>query len=57
MLTVPEIVERLRTRNLAKVAEASGMKYLTLYKLVKEQPKGVKYETVKQISDYLERNL
>ena len=57
MLTVPEIVERLRTRNLAKVAEDSGMKYLTLYKLVKEQPKGVKYETVKQISDYLERNL
>ena len=54
MLDPSEIKERLKDRNIAKVAYYSGLSYGAVLRLSKghENPK---YETVKKVSDYLER--
>lgn len=53
MMTLPEIRERLRDRNIQKVSEATGLHPHSIYRLMKEDSRPA-YETVKKIIDYLE---
>jgi len=54
MLTVEVIREQLKDRNLSKVAEASGISSASIYRLMNEDGRPL-YETVKSLSDYLEK--
>jgi hypothetical protein len=56
MLTVEEILKRLEDRNLRTVAARAGVSYPVVWRLSKFPEYGVNYETVKALSDYLERN-
>lgn len=53
MLTLDAIKNKLEHANLKKVAEAAGVHYNALYRLMKEES-DPKYETVRKLSDYLE---
>lgn len=53
MLTIDQIRERLEHSNLKAVAEAVGIHYNTLYRLVKTDA-DPSYSTVKALSDYLQ---
>lgn len=52
MLTLEQIRERLQHSNLKAVAEASGLHYNTVYKLMTTTATP-SYATVKALSDYL----
>lgn len=54
MLSPEEIRERLKDRNIAKVAYYSGLSYGSVLRLSKGHD-NPKYETVKKVSEYLER--
>lgn len=54
MLTADEIAERLKDRNLRKVAELCGVAHPTLWRLSKYPEFGASYEAVRKVSDYLE---
>ena len=54
MLTLEQIRERLAHSNLKAVAEASGLHYNTVYKLMTTTTTP-SYATVKALSDYLQR--
>ena len=56
MLTVEEIEIKLKDRTLTKVAEATGLSYPTIWKLANGESGRVEYETVKKVSDYIERS-
>ena len=53
MLTLEQIRERLQHSNLRAVAQASGIHYNTLYKLMSKECDPA-YSTVKALSDYLQ---
>lgn len=53
MLNVEQIRKRLEHSNLKAVAEAIGIHYNTLYRLMKTDA-DPSYSTVKTVSDYLE---
>lgn len=53
MLTLEQIKERLQHSNLKAVAEASGLHYNTVYKLMTRDITP-SYATVKALSDYLQ---
>ncbi len=54
MLTLEEIKKRLAESNLKAVAEKAGVHYNSLYRLAKADA-NPSYDTVKKLSDYLER--
>ena len=51
MMTMEQIKEALRDRNLRSVARHSGIPYSTILSVLKKN--GGQYETVKKLSDYL----
>lgn len=53
MLTLDQIQDRLKHSNLKAVAEAAGIHYNTLYKLMNEDCDPA-YSTIKKLSDYLQ---
>lgn len=53
MLTLEQIKERLQHSNLRAVAQATGLHYNTLYKLM-NTTSTPSYSTVKALSDYLQ---
>jgi len=55
MLTIQEIKEKLKDRNLMVVAYNSGVSYGTVVKIAKGC-ESCRYFTVKKVSDYLEKN-
>ena len=57
MLSLEEVIERLKDRNLKSVSIGADVGYLSLLKLVKYKSEKVEYLTVRKLSDYLERNL
>jgi len=56
MLTLDQILEKLKDRNLTKVASASGVNVNTLYLLTGGRTIDPTYRTIKKLSDYLEAN-
>ena len=53
MLTVEQMIERLKDRRIRMVAKASGVSYQTIYNMV--QGKSLpSYETLVRLSNYLE---
>ncbi len=56
MLSVDEMIERLRTRNLSIVARDIGVSYLALWAFAKERRKHVSLEMLQKLSEYLEVN-
>lgn len=55
MLTIDQIVTRLKDRKLKEVAKQSGVSYLTVWKIATGRAGNVSYETVVKLSEYLER--
>ena len=57
MLTLEQIIDRLKDRNLTRVSEATeiSVSYLSLIRSGKRDDPG--YSTVKKLSDYLTENL
>ena len=56
MLTIEEILNKLKDRNLSKVADLAGISQATLYKITSGRSIEVSYSVVKKLSDYLENN-
>lgn len=54
MLTLEQIRERLKDRNLAQVARESNLTHITVWKVKKGEQEDFAYSTVKALSDYLE---
>ena len=54
MLTLEEIRERLKDRNLKRVAAGSGMVYMTVIRIASGETADPRYSTLKVLSDYLE---
>lgn len=52
MLTIEQIKEKLKDRNISAVAKALGVHQNTLYRLDEK----TSYKVVKALSDYLESN-
>jgi len=53
MLTLPEIVEKLRDRRPTMVAEVCGVRVATVIDIREGRTRNPSYETVKALSDYL----
>lgn len=53
MLSLAEIKERLKDRNLAQVARDTGLSHVTVWK-VKKYADGCSYNTLKTLSHYFE---
>jgi hypothetical protein len=53
MLTLNQVLTRISSYKLTKVAEDTGLKYSTLCKFVRTQGKNARYEFVEKLSDYL----
>lgn len=56
MLPLPEIVQRLKHRNLKEVANSSGVSYMTIYNIAKGHNKKPYKTTVRLLSIYFEEN-
>lgn len=56
MLSLAEIKERLKDRNLAHVARETGLSHMTVWK-IRNNAEGCSYATAETLSDYLEENL
>jgi hypothetical protein len=52
MLTLEEILERLKDRNLTMVARESGVPYATLWAWNRKPPENPTYANVKALSHY-----
>jgi len=55
MLTLEQIIITLGDRNWKRVSEGSGVNYQTVWKIARGNAGNVSYETVKKLSDYLEK--
>lgn len=51
-MTLQEIIEKLKDRNLKRVAEAIGVHYNTLYNIVNGEGKP-SYRTMEKLNEYL----
>ena len=51
-MTLQEIIEKLKDRNLKRVAQEIGLHYNTLYNIVKGQGKP-SYQTMEKLNEYL----
>jgi len=56
MLTLEEIRDKLRDRNLSKVSRLSGVGYNNLYAIAKGHRKNPTYKILEKLSIYLEQN-
>lgn len=56
MLTKDQVKERLKDRNLMAVSAATGLAYMSVYRVARGMDKQVTYETIKRLSDYLGSN-
>ena len=54
MMSIEELLEKLRTRNLPLVAAEAGVNYQSLLAFAKGRQKRVNVEMIKKLSDYLE---
>ena len=54
MMTIEQIKIRLADANLKRVAENAGVHPATIYRFMQQQSQPL-YETVKALSDYLEK--
>lgn len=52
MMTLEQIKEKLKDRNLTAVAEATGINKHTIYRFMNGQPNPA-YETVRRLAEYL----
>jgi len=55
MLELEKIIEILKDRNLKEVCRRTELAYLTVWRISKGDPGNVGYDTVKRLSDYLEK--
>ena len=55
MLELDEIVTILQDRNLSEVSRRTGLAVPTVWRIANGQAGNVGYETVKRLSDYLEK--
>lgn len=53
MLTLEQIIERLRDRNLSEVSRKTGVYYLTLTNIASGKTKNPTYKSVIALSEYL----
>ena len=53
ILTLKEIQNQLKDRNLRKVSEIVGLNYHTILRISKGIEKNPRYETLTKLSDYL----
>ena len=56
MLTLEELVQRLKQRNLKEVANASGISYMTIYNIAKGHNKKPYKTTLRMLNIYFEEN-
>lgn len=56
LLTPSEITAKLQDRSTGKVAEATGMGMATISMLRNGKIKNPRYETLKKLSDYFNKN-
>ena len=54
MLTLDEIKQQLKPYNLMALSKEIGIEYNVLWRAIRKE-KPVKYEVVKQLSDYLQQ--
>lgn len=54
MLSIEEVIAKLKDCNLKKVAKSAGINYTAVWRVSHYPKYGVNYETVKKLSDYLE---
>jgi hypothetical protein len=54
MLTLEQVIDGLRDRNLRKVAVATGLAYGTVYRIATGNALEPDYRSVKLLSDYIE---
>lgn len=54
MLTMPEIIDRLKDRKLRSVADACGLSYPQIWRISAKKLKMVKPETMEKLSNYLQ---
>jgi transcriptional regulator with XRE-family HTH domain len=55
MLSIEEIRNKLKDRRIAMVAEATGLSRQVIYNLTTGKTPSPAYETVKRLSEYLEK--
>jgi transcriptional regulator with XRE-family HTH domain len=55
MLELNEIITLLQDRNLSEVSRRTGLAIPTVWRIANNQAGNVGYETVKKLSDYLEK--
>jgi len=55
MLTLEQVRRELADRRIHAVARGAGLAYDTVWRVYAAKDKRVSYETVKALSDYLER--
>jgi DNA-binding Xre family transcriptional regulator len=55
MLELNEIITILQDRNLSEVSRRTGLSTPTIWRIANNQAGNVGYETVKTLSDYLEK--
>lgn len=53
MLSLDEIVEKLKDRNLRIVANRIGISYMTVYNIAKQNNTNPSHTTLTKLSDYL----
>jgi len=54
MLSIYEIRERLSKMNLATVARATNLSYMTVWSIARGYKEGFNYRTIEKIANYLE---
>lgn len=54
MLTLEQILTKLQPMNLMEVSRATGLPYMSIWKLCNERYQEPPYSAVKKLSDYLE---
>lgn len=56
MLSAAEIAQKIGMFNLSKLSKETGIPQPTLWRVARYPEYGANYETIKKLSDYLERN-
>jgi transcriptional regulator with XRE-family HTH domain len=56
MLSLDQIIIILEDKNLSEIAKRTGLSYMTVWRVSTGDHKNVEYETVRKLSEYLERS-
>lgn len=54
MLTLPEIQEKLKGKNLSEAARETGIHPSMMWRIINAEDQNPQYKTIKKISDYVE---